>query len=390
MKLLAEWRAGLVLALLALAACGGGVGTEGTGASTVPTLAAGPIEGFGSIVVAGVRYDNDSAAVDDLAGSGRGNADLRLGMVVEVEAGAIDTTSTPPRATAQRIRVVNALLGPLDEVATGRLVVLGQPVLLSATTVVDASQPLEVGQVVEVFGDWDPGSAGWRATRVQALANPPARWQLQGPVGGLDVAAARFSVGAQGFSFAGLSPPAGLADQGFVRLQLLPAQDATGRWQVATFGSSPARAGSAEQAEIEGRVTRWDAATPARLDVNGQPVDASAVVLPAGLALGSRVEVQGRLVAGTLVASRVELEDDDNGGGGEGGFEFEGTVNTVDSAAQTFTLRRRPDAIYFGRSDLQLENGSLALLVPGAKVHGRGRLSADRSRIEATVLKFEI
>ena len=51
-----EWLVG-VLALLG-AGCGGGVDSGGTGTGHTSTLAVGPISGFGSIIVNGVRFDD--------------------------------------------------------------------------------------------------------------------------------------------------------------------------------------------------------------------------------------------------------------------------------------------------------------------------------------------
>lgn len=57
--------------------------------------------------------------------------------------------------------------------------------------------------------------------------------------------------------------------------------------------------------ELEGRVTAY--ASPTSFSVDGIPVDASAA--PRTLSVGMRVEVYGTMRNGTLVASRVKLED---------------------------------------------------------------------------------
>ena len=69
-----------------LAACGGGgggdiagVGTGGTGTIS-STVSVGPISGFGSIIVAGVRFDDTTATVTDEDGTVRSRDDLKLGM----------------------------------------------------------------------------------------------------------------------------------------------------------------------------------------------------------------------------------------------------------------------------------------------------------------------
>jgi len=72
----------------ALAGCGGGVEVGGTG-SVIASFSQGPITGFGSIIVNGVHYDESAARVEDDDGAVRDRSVLRLGMVVQVTAGAV-------------------------------------------------------------------------------------------------------------------------------------------------------------------------------------------------------------------------------------------------------------------------------------------------------------
>ncbi|MBW8316347.1 MAG: hypothetical protein K0M73_15910, partial [Hydrogenophaga sp.] len=70
--------------------------------------------------------------------------------------------------------------------------------------------------------------------------------------------------------------------------------------------------GNTDPNELDGRVTAYSG--PTRFSVDGIAVDASAV--PTTLAVGMRVEVYGAMSNGTMVASRVKLENqsgsDDN------------------------------------------------------------------------------
>lgn len=79
---------------------------------------------------------------------------------------------------------------------------------------------------------------------------------------------------------------------------------------------------------FKGTVTAYD--NPQSFSVDGIPVDASgSSTAPQGLATGSRVEVQGDMVNGTLRARRVELEDDHDGDdNGTGSSELEGRVTS--------------------------------------------------------------
>ena len=53
---------------LTFGACGGGVETGGTGAGS---YVQGPVMGFGSVIVAGVRFDEADAPVEDADGANR-------------------------------------------------------------------------------------------------------------------------------------------------------------------------------------------------------------------------------------------------------------------------------------------------------------------------------
>ena len=75
------------VSLAALAACGGGGGGDAN-AATPSNFAQGSIEGFGSIIVNGVRYDETQARVSSDEGATLASEALKLGMVVEVLASA--------------------------------------------------------------------------------------------------------------------------------------------------------------------------------------------------------------------------------------------------------------------------------------------------------------
>lgn len=122
------------LALL-LASCGGGVGTGGTGSFS---YAAGPITGFGSIVVNDVHFDESAARVEDADGNVSTRDALRLGMTVDVDGGDIApaTATTSASASATRVRYASEMLGGVGTVDRAALsfTLLGQTVLVDANT----------------------------------------------------------------------------------------------------------------------------------------------------------------------------------------------------------------------------------------------------------------
>ena len=378
----------LAVLVASIAGCGGSVGTGGTGAYVV-----GPVSGFGSVIVAGVRFDDSAARVEDDDGTLRSRDDLRLGMMVEIDSGAIAPDgSGGAQATATRVRFASELIGPVTSIdpATARLTVLGQPVRVTASTVFDAAltgglAALANGDVVEVYGFFDAAGGGYSATRIERRSNPPTLYRVRGVVRELDNLAQTLRIGAQLFDYrSALSMPANLDNGQFVRLRVAAAPVA-GRWVVSAFGAAPRMLDDRDEAEVEGLVSAFTSATQFR--VNGVTVDASGAAFPdgsAGLALGVRVEVKGSTRAGVLVASTVEIKTDDEVR--IEGFDLRGTIDSVNPAATTFALRGL--TVFYGNAP-RFDGGSAADLVAGRKLRVRGTLSADRTRIDATRIEFE-
>lgn len=378
-------------AALLLAACGGGVETGGTGA-TGGSYVEGPITGFGSIIVGGVRFDDSRAVVEDADGSGRSRDDLRLGMRVEVEGGVIvDDGSGGRAATATRVRFASDLLGPVTNAdANGLLIaVLGQAVRVTAATVVDGAPggagSLVAGDIVEVHGFIEPGALIDRyvATRIERRSTAPAAFRVRGLVRDLVASPPTLRVGAQGFDLSATGVPAGLANGQFVRMTVATAQ-VGGRWPVTAISTETRRVADRDEAEVEGLITSIDSIT--RFAVNGVAVDASAATFvdgSAGILLGARVKVRGRSEAGTLIAATVDLRSDDDAF--NDGVDLRELITDLNTGTQTF--RVRGITVFYGNGP-EFRNGSQADLADGRRVRVRGVLSADRTRAIATRIEF--
>ncbi len=384
-----------VLALsLLLVACGGGVETGGTGATG--SYVEGPITGFGSVIVAGIRFDDRAATVigDDDQALNRG--DLRLGMVVGVESDRpTDDGSGGRQATATRLRLGGALVGPLQAIglAEQRLIVLGQVVRLTQATVFAGVQGgvagLSVGDVLEVHGFTSPDAllSDMVATRVERRPATPANFRVRGIARDVSLAATppTLRVGTQTFDLSTSGVPAGLANGSVVRLVVATSQVA-GRWPVTSAAIETRRLDDRDEAEVEGLVTSFTSVTS--FSVNGIAVDASAASFPdgsAGLGVGVRVEVEGRVRNGVLVASQVELRSDDEEF--DEGVDLRGALSALDTAASTFVLRGV--TMFYGTvPPPQYDNGSEATLADGRCVRVRGTLDADRTRAVATRIEF--
>jgi Domain of unknown function (DUF5666) len=383
-------RAGAVALLLA--ACGGGVETGGTGA-TGGSYVEGPITGFGSIIVAGVRFDDSSARVEDADGSGRSRDDLRLGMRVEVESGVIaDDGSGGRTATATRVRFASDLLGPVTAAdASGALIaVLGQAVRVAAATVVDGvpggAGALAVGDIVEVHGFIEPGVLIDRyvATRIERRSTTSASFRVRGLVRDLVVSPPSLRIGAQPFDLAATGVPAGLTNGQFVRMTVATAQ-VGGRWPVTAIAADTRRVADRDEAEVEGVITSLASTT--RFAVNGVDVDASGATFvdgSAGIVAGARVKVRGRSVGGTLIAATVDLRSDDDAF--NEGVDLREVITNLATGTQTFQVRGI--TVFYGNGP-EFRNGTVGDLANGRRVRVRGLLSPDRTQAVATRIEFE-
>ena len=382
----------LLVAASVVAGCGGGgdggVGTGGTG-----TYVLGTISGFGSIIVNGVRFDDNAASVLDDDDAPRSRDALKLGMRVAIDSDAIRSDAAGRSATASRIRVVSELAGPVSAVdtAAGTLALLGQTVRVGPLTVFDESLSgalagVGVGRSIEVFGVYDAASGRYDATRI-ALRDAAAAWHLRGPVAALDGARQTLRIGTLSFDYgSAVNRPAGLAVGDTVRVTVRQFLGPFGGWQITAFGSGLRAPGDRDEAELEGRVGSF--ASASRFSVNAVPVDASAARFPdgsAGLRDGARVEVRGALRGGVLQATEVRIESEDDEL--QRGFELRGAIESVDAAARTFRLRG--NTVSWARNDLRLDDGTLADIQIGRRVEVKAQLAADRRSLEATRIKFE-
>jgi hypothetical protein len=385
-------RRDLLLSGLALLGGCGGVDSGGTGTGATSTYANGPITGFGSIIVNGVRYDDSTASIDDDEGRTRSRDELRLGMRAEVLASAITVSAGVSSASAMSIRLHSEIVGPLEAIdrTNAQLTVLGQPVAVVATTAFDAAlagglAALSIGDVLEVYATLDVTSGRFVASRIERRASAAA-YKLRGVVASLALAAKTLGIGGATIDWSAVAPsdPASaLAPGHFVRLTLATTALA-GTWRATALSAGVAKPEDRDVAEIEGRITAFT--SPASFALNGIAVDASAASFPdgsAGLALGVRVEVRGSLRNGVLVAARVEIESEE---GGPEAFELHGRIDSVDTPAMRFVVR---GITVMWSATTRFDTSVAGDLVVGREVEVKGRLSSDGQRIDATVIHVE-
>jgi hypothetical protein len=333
-----SWLSAIASATLLLIACGGGVVVGSAGVGSGGTGAAlGPVTGFGSVFVNGVRFDDSSASIfiDDVQ---RQSKDLRLGMMVE-----IDSSFDPSLTTgiAKSITTFSYAKGPISSMSTNSFTVLGLTIAVTPGTAFEGVRDLaglQVNNVVKVHGVPD-GQGGLKATYIKLASDPDSdHVRLVGPVKNLDPNAHTFTLYGSKIKYRPETGFAGLANDVLVRVKGTLASTAP-----ITIAASTVRAvtvnslsNQGEHVEVYGIVT--DFASLENFKVGGLTVNAAGAIqeiAPANgvLANGVSVEVEGMVDNGVLLATKVTSQDDSK----SVQVELHGSVSGLNGS--TFKLR---------------------------------------------------
>lgn len=345
----------------------GGIG--GTG------FTQGPIEGFGSIFVAGVEWHTDAAeiTVDGVPGAEK---DLSVGMVVTIT-GDLELARTS--GTALRVEQDDEIEGPVESLQMTsadelEIEVLGSPVRLrrGLTTFEDDGEgfgfdTIDLGDVVEVDGLTDDAGR-LLATHIEKdgeLVLGQTEVDLEGVVSNLvpgisfDLGSIRVELG-PGTEFEGLAEEELAIGLGVEVEGVLVESDRVLAEEIELRGEQ--LAGDFEDAEIEGFVTDFAGVSDFR--VNGVRVDASGATFedggPGDLANGVRVDVEGPVAGGVLVAREVEIE------GGEDG-DVEGPIEAFVDVS-SFEV----EGVSIDASGASFNGGTVDDLGPGVAVRVEG------------------
>lgn len=365
---------------------GSGAGSTGTGsvpagggstttANTVNSVTTGPISGFGSIIINGTRYDDSTAQITlDDDGVSR-SADLRLGMMVQVESErAADDSSV--RATSIAAR--SYLQGPIASIATGvnRLTVLGVTVTVTPNTVFDNVanlSALTVNDRVEIHGIPD-AALGLIATRIEKSDNSEAR--LIGTV--QNASATTFTLGSitvqyQANNLIGLS---NVTTGTVVRVKGNAVNATTIAATAIRSINLTAPALNGQRTEVEGIITSFTDA--AHFSVNGRAVVVGTGVVAQGTpALGARVEVTGTFNGTALAANKVEVKNQEQVE--VEANELHGAIFSVGPASNTFTLRNGTVTVRWDSNtvfDASLPNGGNNLKA-NLQIEVKGRVTGN-------------
>ncbi len=336
----------LVASLILMMACGGGAGSSGgIGGSGFTAVSVGSVSAIGSITVNGVRYETTGAAVTRDDGASFSEADLRRGLVVEVN-GQVNADGV--NGTATTVTVLTAVQGPVDLVneATSSLTVMGQPVAIDDQTLFDDSidpnnlNGIDIDDIVEVSGTVDPNGT-IRAMRIEAKPGETLR-KVRGFVNTLSAPA--FTINGLTIDFSSAFPndfgASGPPPNVFVAVRGTILDRGSNTLIAAVVDDQTRSFADEANVEIEGFITVAAGSLFTLVSGAGTfqfQTDAGTTFeggVAADLAVGIKVEVEGAFSGGVLIADKVSIRD---------GIRLrEVSVDAVNALERTITLFRLP------------------------------------------------
>ena len=321
--------------ILAMTSCGPSVDLTGlgTGGNTNANgTGVGPVAGFGSVILNGVKYDDagiDSASFIDP--HGRTLAGLVAGMMAKITATGVNDVSGTGKAT--KVEVLRHVDGPLDDngvtLATNRMVVMGQKVVVDTTTAFDG---VAVAGLIDLAAIDNLAKAGNRPElEIHGIADNTGTihatfihmWfddvvtgrdvQVKGTVANDNTAGKTFTLGAATVSYS--TRPAGMGNGVFVEVKgTFRTTDNTVQATTVTVENPATGQATGDLVKAEGYVRRI-VTGGAQLELlcadGSQLVNWSATTVAfedgsaADLLAGIRVEVEGKRNFDNTVAAKV-------------------------------------------------------------------------------------
>lgn len=343
----------IAIALIA-AGCGGGGGegptsggTGGTGGGNpVTARSSGEIEAFGSIVINGTRFEIESVELEiegeRFQNQSQAEVEARLqpGMIVEVEAEGTDDNTV---RQAVRIKFEDTLEGPISEIvetipgAIKTFTILGQTVIVEngVTQPSTSFTAFSLGDVVEVSG-FQSSTGAVNATFIEAK---PAGGELEVTGVVSNLSGTTFQINALNVNFSGAVLSNGAPANGrLVEAKGTVFDPATNTLVATSVEVKQPGLDDADEAEVEGFITSLSAST---FVVNSQTVDFTNAVFRAGvqddLAVGTKVEAEGVIVGGILLADKVTFK---------AALKIEGNIAGLGAGAvETFTIQGLPGIV---------------------------------------------
>lgn len=367
-------------------------GIDGSG-----VISKGSISAFGSIFVNGTEFDTSNAAifingVEIGIGDEAVRENLDIGRVITVEG---IRNEDPNTAVADRVIYSNNVKGPVESISdadaiTREILVLGQMVVVNAATYFNGTtfDTIAPDDVVEVSGLFDDTGAIW-ATFIGKTGGvvPGLEVEVTGYIANLDPVLQSFEINGLTVDYALADTsalPDGMPAEGlFAEVQ--GTLDAIGE-EMAASGillGDELDADDAGEIEVTGFVT--DFVSPSEFTVGNQPVLTGADTLfvdgtQANVALGVKLEAEGTLVDGVILATEIEFW-------GPNQIEVEGFVTDVDSPTE-FTIGSR---LVQTDSNTVFDGGTPEDIVLGVNLEVKGvPADTNQSVLFADKVSFEM
>ncbi len=371
---------------LFLVGCGGGGGASfggGIGGTGKTVLRKGVVTATNDVTVGGQAFDTAGAAVT-IGGMAATPADIRVGMVA-----LLHGTDTGGVLKADSVTIEEVVKGLLEAIIDANTItVQGQTVQIDGTTVwgpgiVPASAAgLVLGDHLEVYG-FTGGPGVVRAARVERESSL-SEFRLQGIAASVNTVQQTFMIGAQKIDYAG-ADTSDLAGGHPTDGQVVEARGLNALNGSAEFVATEVKKGDLEDeadnddTEVEGLVTAVNSAT--QFVVSGVTVTTNGATqyvggVAADVGVGVRIEAEGGLAAGTLLAAVVKFED---------GVKLESDVAT--RVGNTMTLVGFAGLTITVNSLTTYDGNAAAIgdVLPGDHVRIRGRPSGATSITAASV-----
>lgn len=371
-------------ATLALAACGGGggdqVNTPPVQPSPMSTVYSGPISGFGSVIVNGMRFETVGASLSDDDGSPVRLQDLALGMSVNIDGTVDDNTG---RGRAKSLSLVHGNTGAITSIdrSSQTITVMGLIIKTNTATAyknVASFSALAVGDAVEVYGTLQSDNTVL-ATLIEKETGTYTN-RAVGRVSNLDTKAKTFKIGSLVVNYGTATVIGTLAEGRQIRVTATqgPVNNVLIANSIkvtdgAAYGSSVASGtflkikGVAEAAPINGLLT-----------VSGTRVNVAQATYEGGTSIvaGALLEIKGTWDGTVLQASKVELERNDRDNDGYiDRNELYGSVSSITTSnGKTLVVI---SGVTVDVTQAYFKNGSLAQLAVGVPVEVKGSVQGS-------------
>jgi hypothetical protein len=343
-----------------MTACGGGGSNDsannnnGNNVAALPQTTAtsytGPITGFGSVVVNGMRFSTVGSSIADDEGTSLNSSNLRLGSIVRVD-GLSDNVAS---ATAGSIVVTPALLGTVDSVDASNtfLTVMGRKVSVNASTnyyiaatgLYGTLAAVTTGSYVEVHG-LVQADGSFLATLIERRT-AQAAYRMRGQMTSLEAVNKTFVMGALTVNYSAATITGVLANSTWVKVQAASAPVAGVLTATAVLtqtaqvggGAGGLVAGVASTSVVKLKGVATGAPIANNITLSGVTVNLANTLYQGGtvasIAAGTALEVKGTWNGTALQAALVEFEgfraSNVNGGAA---YELYGAVTAFTSSS---------------------------------------------------------